>query len=651
MKIIILSVCVITAALGGNAQITTPIVKANFGVEADLNANYFNNLNQPAGDDWFSAGNIGSGRGIIDTTGAAAIVAGYTSNPASRKNAFFKLMAYPAYTTLNNRLLLDAIYHRDYHGLDSTVFASGSNKNGHSPAIWTTPVAQSIPDKNDILEGMVHVRRAGPNATDSLWMFSGLSLENTTGNRFFDFELYQTDITYNKNTLSFSGYGPDAGHTSWILNASGFIQTPGDIIFTAEFSSSTLSLVEARIWVHRSMLSIVPVTFDWGGQFDGNGSSAQYGYANILPKKGGTFYTGLQSTVAATWAGPFKVVRDNDVVLNDYTPRQFMEFSVNLTKLGIEPASYGDNPCGSPFRRVLIKTRASTSFTAELKDFVAPFSVFNYPPVDAYTELLYYCGTMPEVQLDVLSPNPNSVYTWYTNNGNIVGSNIGPSIIVNAPGTYYVQQQLHAQCAYTSLDSLTIMFTPECLVLDVNINNLSAAKQGSFNALKWNISNNETVKEFYLETSTDNFHFKRLAIVPATNMKGDVSYTFKDASNGIDAPVVFYRIRVVGKSAATKLSNIVVLRSFNSGKKDAIIYPVPTHGALKLSCSSAISETATLNIINSYGKLVIVSKIDLIKGENIVNLPSLNGMAQGTYYARVKTSAGDIVQRIVLLNK
>ncbi|MEP6847139.1 MAG: T9SS type A sorting domain-containing protein [Panacibacter sp.] len=632
----------------GYSQITVPVVKANFGVEADLSANFFNNLAQPAVDDWFSNGYMGTGKGVIDTTGAAAIVAGYISNPATRKNSFAKLMAFKPYTIVNNRMMLDAVFHRDYHGDDSTVFASGSNKNGQTPATWTAPQSQSIPDKNDILDAMVHVRRAGPNATDSLWMFSGLSLENTTGNRFFDFELYQTDIRFNRSTLTFLGYGPDAGHTSWKLDAAGKIISPGDIIFTAEFSSSALTLVEARIWVNKSLLSVVPASFKWGGQFDGAGSSAQYGYANILPKTAGNFYTGLQSTAAATWGGPFKIVRDNDAVVNDYNPRQFMEFSVNLTMLGIEPANYGNSLCGSPFRRVLIKTRASTSFTAELKDFIAPFSLFNYAPVEAYTELLYYCGTMPDTKVEVINPNVSFVYTWYTNNGNIIGSNTGPSIMVNAPGTYYVQQQLHEQCSYSSLDSVTIMYTATCLVLDASIKGLKATKQATANFLTWEVSNNELVKEYVIEASTDNKHFNRLGTMLAKNLQGTAVYSYDDVANS-NAPVVFYRIRITGINDVYKWSNIAVVRSATSGKKEALIYPVPTKGPVKLSYNSSANDpNVKTTVFNSYGAVVISSRLNLVKGENLVNLPSLSGLPNGTYYVMIKTIDGEIKQKLIL---
>ena len=177
--------------LFSQAQITTPVVKANFGVDADLRANYFNGLITGSSDDWFNNGTAGTGRYVIDTTGAASIVAGYNSDVSpwpKRMATLFRGMSLPTFTVYNNRLWLDALFVRDYHGTDTTVFTVAS-KNGESPAIWT-PGIQAIPDKNDILDMFMHIRRAGPNTTDSLWMFGGISMDNVTGNRYFDFELY-----------------------------------------------------------------------------------------------------------------------------------------------------------------------------------------------------------------------------------------------------------------------------------------------------------------------------------------------------------------------------------------------------------------------------------------------------------------------------
>jgi hypothetical protein len=471
------------------AQITGPVTRANFGVEAELRANYFNGSITSVGDDWFNNGTAGTGQFIIDTTGAARIVAGYLSDVSpwpKRMAAFSRSMRQAPYTVVNNRLLIDAIFNRDFHGDDSTVFAAGSNKNGDSPQNWSCPISQGIPDKNDLLDGMIHARRAGPNVTDSLWIFGGVSIENTVGNRYFDFELFQTDLYYDRPARLFRNYGPDMGHTAWVFNADGSVKTPGDIIFTAEYSSSSLTLVEARIWISQASLAITPMFWNWGGLYDGASMGSAYGYANILPKTAGTFYTGLQSP-AGVWSGPFGIVHQDNTYATTYTARAFMEFSVNMTKLGLDPAYISSNGCGTPFRRVLIKSRASTSFTAELKDFIAPFRMFDFPYPQAVAEMPIFCGEIGVSDISIVNPVATSIYTWSTTDGHIVGATTGPSITVDTTGTYTVTQRLYSQCPAYATDEVTITLDENCLILDKNLAEFTAALSQKNTALHWSV--------------------------------------------------------------------------------------------------------------------------------------------------------------------
>lgn len=633
-----------------SAQITIPVIKANFGVDADLRANYFNGAVNSAADDWYNNGTAGTGQFVIDTAGAAAIVAAYTSNPASRMFTFSRIMKQAPYSIVSNRLLLDAIFHRDFHGTDSTVFASGSNKNGMSPAIWTCPVAQNIPDKNDILDAFTHVRRAGPNVTDSLWMFGGISLQNTSGNRYFDFELYQTDIYYDRPNRIFGGYGPDAGHTSWLFDAAGNVTRAGDIIFSAEYGSSSLTLVEARIWINKSSLFLTPVNFTWGGLFDGDGAAATYGYANILPKTAGAFYTGLQS-VNGVWAGPFSLVQQDNSIVTTYVANQFMEFSVNLTKLGIDPGNFSNNPCGNPFRRVLIKSRASTAFTSELKDFIAPFRMFDYPAVDAYTQFIYFCEVFPPTTIYVLNPIPTSIYTWTTATGHIVGSNIGTSIVVDAPGTYVVTQQLHVQCPFYSKDSVTMLFDNVCRVLDVNLINFTARKINDDVELKWQVSNNKEAASYKIEYSFDSHNFLPLAEIPASNITGIAEYTFRYPFSFTNAAIVYYRIRINGKSGIIKYSKIITIQYQDIINNNISIFPNPTNGELWLSLKTDKKETAEMYILNSMGQKINAAKIYINAGENIIKLEGLYGKPRGTYLIKVKSGNAVISKKVLLLNE
>jgi Secretion system C-terminal sorting domain len=648
MKTVLLFLLWISSYYFSTAQITTPVIRANFGVDADLRANYFNGAVNSAVDDWYNNGTLGTGQFIIDTIGAAAVVSGYTTNPASRMLPFSRLMMPLPYTTVSNRLMIDAIFNRDHHGTDSTVFASGSNKNGMNPATWTCPVAQNIPDKNDILDAFTHLRRAGPNVTDSLWMFGGISIVNTTGNRYFDFELYQTDIYFDRSTLTFKNYGPDEGHTSWIFDASGNVLQSGDIIFSVEFGSSVITLVEARIWVNQSALLVTPVNFNWGGLFDGATPGATYGYASIVPKTAGAFYTGIQST-AGTWAGPFALVLQDNSVVTDYVAKQFMEISVNLTKLGIDPGTYSTNPCGTPFRRVLVKTRASTSFTAELKDFIAPYSMFNYPPVDAFTNIVYYCGTFPPTTINVINPLISSIYTWSTTNGHIVGSNVGTSIVVDAPGTYIVTQQLHAQCLLYAQDSVIMLFDSTCAVLDIDLLKFNATYNINQVELSWQISNNREAANFEIEYSFNNRDFTRLGVLNAGQENNLANYSFSNPFSLNNNPVVFFRLKINGRNGKVKYSNIITLRNKGIQNNDVTVFPNPSAGETWLLFNTLQSGVTDISIWDTQGKLICSSRTSIYAGENIVKLPNLTGKPTGVYFVKMKLGNALVTKKIFLI--
>ncbi len=630
------------------AQITTPVIRANFGVDADLRANYFNGLVSAGNDDWYNNGTAGSGQFIIDTTGAAAILAAYISNPGTRMLSFSRVMRQAPYSTVNNRLLLDAVFNRDFHGDDSTVFASGSNKNGDSPVNWSCPISQGIPDKNDILDVFAHARRGGPNVTDSLWFFGGISIENTTGNRYFDFELYQTDFYYDRPARLFRNYGPDAGHTSWVINPDGTIRTPGDIIFTAEYGSSSLTLLEARIWVHQSSLLITPAFFNWGGLFDGGGPGAVYGYASILPKTAGTFYTGLQCG-NGVWTGPFSCVKQDNTVIASYIARQFMEFSVNMTKLGLDPAYISANGCSSPFRRVVVKTRASTSFTAELKDFVAPFRMFDFPAAQAIANLPIFCGAVGVTDITVINPISTSIYNWTTTNGNIVGSTTGPSIRVDTTGTYIVTQKLHTQCPAFATDTVTIVLDTMCLVLDKNLADFSAVLNKNKTSLHWRVNQNEQINSFALEYSLDKNSFVLIEAFNASDESGTIAYSSNHDVSNINSTIIYYRLRLSGKNGRIVYSNIVTVRISSEIKSGLLIYPNPSVSEkLFASVISLKGGEAVYIITDINSKTISHKKIILYAGNNTISLPELDNSQPGAYFIKMIVDENTFIQKIII---
>ena len=650
-------------------QITTPIIKARFGVDADLRANYFNGFVQTGNDDWFNNGTAGTGEFVIDTTGAAAMIAAYLADASpwkKRMSSFYRTMSKPPFSVVANRLWLDAIFVRDYHGTDTTVYTSGSDKNGMSPANWTGGI-QGIPDKNDILDMLVHVRRAGPNTTDSLWMFGGVSLDNTTGNRYFDFEMYQTDIYYDRPSGKFYGYGADFGHTSWLFDASGNITRPGDIIFSGEFQSGTLSKIEARIWVKKTdWQTIVPASFNYSGLFDGASSVATYGYASITPNSSGAFYTGLGSA-SSTWAGPFGLIlQDNSLAYTSPAPAsttnskyladQFIEFSVNLTKLGLDPVTLlGGDICGTPFNRIVVKTRASASFTSELKDFVAPTDLFLAPRAILGTQTPYVCDSGSISRLYVTDSVSTSTYTWSTPNGNIVGSTTGASIYVDTAGTYIVKQYLQAGCSLYASDTIVISRFTSCYVLANNLVDFKGALHNQAATLNWSVLYNEATKHFNVERSVDGINFSSIATIQAKHGNTETSsYSYDDPLVNMTFRYIYYRLRISDITGIDKYSVVVkisITTSIGAVPKNTLsIMPNPVKEVLQLFITAVKDNKAQINIYDQMGKKVHTINMPLEKGNNVIAINDVVDMPIGIYNV-VVIIGNEIFTRRILLKR
>ena len=531
------------------------------------------------------------------------------------------------------------------------LLLQGSNKNGASPATWSAPVSQGIPDKNDILDMMVHVRRAGPTLTDSLWMFGGISIQNTKGDRYFDFEMYQTDIYYDRVSQKFYNYGPDAGHTSWILDAAGDITQAGDIIFSADYGSSTLSSLEARIWVDRAMLSIVPSGFVWSGSFDGGSPGAQYGYAGILPLNAGFFYTGTES-VNNTWAGPFSLILVDNSIATTYTAGQYMEFSVNLTKLGLDPVTLlGGNGCGMPFRRVLVKSRASTSFTAELKDFVGPFDFFLAPRVLAAPTAIIYCGVQPTV-INITNPSPTSTYNWTTTDGTIIGSTTADSVIAGTPGTYIVTQRLQSGCSIYAMDTVTLVPDIGCNVLPSSLVDFHASLKDQLVQLNWTFSGNQNVQYFEVERSTDNSSFEIAGRVYAHS--GDLniaSYSFTDELPAIKSQYIYYRLKITSVTGVVTYSRIINISLSKANYPQISISPNPVKDEMQVSIYSPAARNYQLGIYDYTGRLLKTMNTTVQEGYTKINLTGFKSWPNGIYVVRSLLGNEIFTERILLTSK
>lgn len=236
-------------------------------------------------------------------------------------------------------------------GQTDNAFGQGTQEND----VNVTVVTGSIPNsKADLARFAV----ASEYVNGANYLYLAWTRENLSGTVNFDFELNQ------KTQPDLTTSGPKT-----------LIRTAGDLLINYAFQGgSNTPTLTLRKWTGSV----------WGAEQSLSGSSE--GATN-------------SATVADTLGGNPSVSR----------PAQaFGEAAINLTAAGVFPVGTCE-AIGSAF----VKSRASTSFTSEIKDFIAPVALN-----------ISNCGTIVVKKVTQPSPDPTNTSFLFTLNG---GGNPAPT--------------------------------------------------------------------------------------------------------------------------------------------------------------------------------------------------------------------------------
>ncbi|WP_345271553.1 beta strand repeat-containing protein, partial [Nibrella viscosa] len=428
----------------------------------------------------------------------------------------------------------------------------------------------------------VHGRRNGTSVSDSLWIIGGVTTVGTTGDSYFDFELYQSRIT--QSGSQFINVGPDEGHTAWTFNPNGTISSPGDLIVAASFSNTGLNSLEVRIWVKRTDVTgpnaVTPQRFNFTGVIDGGSSNSTYVYATISPKPGsGTIYTGFVNT-APTTASPWGQITSTENYTSDYSTNQLLEFSLNLTALGVDPGQIaGRTACDPAFQRFMAKTRSSSSFTSELKDYAGPNDFLGFPAatLDLGSNRVLCESEYPAtvtVNVTNTSEYSNPTLSWTASNGgSISGTTSGTAITALTPGTYTVTAISYPGCPNIDQKSINLSIKPTPVI-------------NSSTPVSQSVCNNQA-------TAPVSFTSGATLSGSPTSFTGTITYNYSNPDPTIGLP-----------ASATGLTSVPSFNAVNSGTatKTVVITVTPVlNGCLgtPVSLTYTIFPTPTVNAVTS----------------------------------------------------
>ena len=431
-------------------------VGGNFGIDGGLFSGVieYGNGSPSAGTiDWFLGS---SGRGTIDESNKNAIKSLLQSggNPLYEQRMTNHLSS-----IVDGQILIDAVFARDYFGGTGAIDISSyetSSKNGDDPSIWDLG-QHNVLGKNDIVDVAGHMLRDGSTLYDDLWFYGVINRAEPGGSAYMDFEFYVDDVTFVSTPNSGDageGYltsgGPNLGHTAFQFDGNGQIDALGDFIFnTSLINGGIVADVEMRLWVSYSdYTTINPANFTWGPEYDGAFNGAPYGYASIIPNNGndacGFVNLDGQNPAAPPWG---TLNTKNNSYKTSYAPFSILEVGINMTAFGIDHASIlGSDPCDFPINTFMVKTRASASFTAQLKDRAGPFTWGTPYIVGATIGPAVIACDNPTVTIAAQTDRTDLTILWTTSDGNIIGDPTLKSITVDQPGTYKLVANLPTGC-------------------------------------------------------------------------------------------------------------------------------------------------------------------------------------------------------------
>ena len=462
-------------------------VKANFGVEADAYANLLHfpiptpHPDAIGTDDWFVNQDRfpGSGKGVINQEPPyepGLNVDGNNIPFVRRQSITDPTPPFPfpvVVSTVNGvpvpYLWLDAVYGRDTNSaqgnIDSSIFTSTADKNSDNPATWNLG-SGSIPQKDDIIDVMAHLRGEGPKEPTvddprpftKLWAFAAATLRATSGSKHIDFEFFRTGVTYNEGDLNLGNTGPDGGRTAWTFNTDGTVDVPGTIIVSIDYENGgTNPDVRIRVWMDEAVFNsfnslplagrpfaVVPDTFEKGEQ------SGNFGYGRIVAKSMADVASiwGRVNIEGSTLGPPWGTLQGEKAEFYDeYQTYQHVEIGIDLTAFGLDTRG-DDDPCSNILGSLLVKTRSSAggqndSFTSEQKDFAGPY-LFGFlvkPTVDASVNRVINCiNTDATILATNIAPTGASI-EWYDPSGILIpGDNPQDADrVVTVAGTYTVR--------------------------------------------------------------------------------------------------------------------------------------------------------------------------------------------------------------------
>jgi len=184
------------------------------------------------------------------------------------------------------------------------------------------------------------------------------------------------------------------------------------------------------------------------------------------------------------------------------------------------------------------------------------------------------------------------------------------------------------------LDDLSV--TQCVMLLPVSFGGFQASRQPDGTLLTWQTTAENGVDQFYMERSTDGFHFLTIGQTAPGGQNGGADYFFTDNTTP-SGQTTYYRIRIQDKDGQTSYSAIVTLKDDDAAPVSVHVAPNPARGDTRLYIKTAVAGTARISLINMAGRLVYTQTARVRTGQNVLPLALPATLPRGIYLLQCRT--------------
>lgn len=184
------------------------------------------------------------------------------------------------------------------------------------------------------------------------------------------------------------------------------------------------------------------------------------------------------------------------------------------------------------------------------------------------------------------------------------------------------------------------------VVLPVDIISFSGERKENSAILNWSVIAQSPVENFEILRSTDNLHFTTAGFVTdAVALNQQQAFAFTD--NNAVADILYYRLKINGKTGDFKMSNTILIRR-ETNVTSLIFSPNPVNDYGTVRFYTDKTGPVTIRLINEAGKTVLLQNSMASKGPNAITLNNLTAYGTGMYALQVCINNSVITRRIII---